>query len=398
MIRCPPPARDSDVQKALRISKKQSMPSPTNKSSSSRPTMGDVAKACGIARSTVSGILNHRADCYASAETRKRVLEAVRKMGYRPSRTAMGLVSGRTSTLGIIHTGGELETAARICVSFGRRAYEHGYMSVVAFNPNEPGIEDTQLDKLDDRGIDGVFVMPSEEGNHDSLRQLAERGMPVVTLDGIDRISWADEVPIDDVSCNHYRGGQIQAEHLIAVGKRQLVIADLFHTCHVAEQRVAGMMAAVEEAGLPQPVRMGVPFEVHPMETWTADAARYVERFFQERVPDADGVMATGDHLAYAVAGMLLRIGKTIPNDIAVIGHDSQSFGAQPILPLSSVGLPAHEMGTAACDLLVQRLNTSDPVKEPHRLKFNPRLISRASTVGPENVALNTDSLSSSVI
>ena len=206
-----------------------------------------------------------------------------------------------------------------------------------------------------------------------------------------DRIRWSEQVPIDDVSCNHFRGGQIQAEHLIAVGKRRLVIADSYHTCYVAEQRVAGMMAGAEAAGLPRPIRMEVPFEVHPLDAWTADATRFVERFFRERAPDVDGVMATGDQMAFSVAGTLLRLGRSIPGDVAVIGHDSQSFGAQPILPLSSIGLPAQEMGAAACDLLVHRLGTAKPSPQPRQLKFNPRLIPRQSTVGPDSLSLAFD-------
>ena len=355
--------------------------------------MADVARVCGIARSTVSGILNERDDCYASKQTRAKVWAAVRQLGYRPSFAARGLVSGRTMTLGLINTGGDLESSARVCIAFERKARQHGYMTVVAFNPNEPLVEDAQLDALDDRGIDGICAMLSEEGDHASLRRIAKRGVPVVTLDAAGRVPQPEGAVVDDVSCDHYRGGQMQVQHLIAQGKRRLAIADMFQTCHVVEQRVAGMLDAAAAAGLPEPVRMQMPFQVHPVDRWGGDESRFIERFFTDTMPEVEGVMGTGDQPALAVAGVLLRMGKSIPGDVAVIGFDSQSYGAQPLLPLSSIALPNKELGEAACDLLVQRLTQPEDNASAKSIMLAPRLVQRASTIGPAQTQLRLEDI-----
>ncbi len=354
-------------------------PKPRTKPSG-RVTLRDIAEACGVARSTVSGIVNQRSDCYASEEVRRRVLEAVDRLGYRPSLTARGLVSGKSSMLGMINTGEDVESATRLTMAFERRARQCGYTTVLAFNPNSADIEDSLARWFFDLGVDGLAVMPSEEGKHPEIRRLADSGFPVVAVDGQGQLDF----DIASVNCDHYRGGRMQVEHLIALGRTRFLIADGFHTCHVVERRVAGMLDAIEEAGLSRPKRMEVPYEIQPLDSLTAEGFAFIRGLLEDRRGAFDGVLATGDSLAMAVAGLLLEMGLSIPGDIAVIGHDSHSFGNQPVLPLSSIQLPVEEMGVAACDTLVERIKTGPgSTASPRRAVFIPKLIRRASTVGP---------------
>src|SRR5690606_11125443 len=107
-----------------------------------RPTIGDVAAMAGVARPTVSAILNNRQYCYASKETRERVQKAAAKLGYRPSPAAHALHGKRTATIGLIAYGFHLEPTALKYWGFEAEARAAGRITIMVGSDNIAERED----------------------------------------------------------------------------------------------------------------------------------------------------------------------------------------------------------------------------------------------------------------
>src|SRR5262245_40277178 len=183
-----------------------------------RPTLREVARLSGMSPSTVSAILNNREYCWAAKSSRQKVLEAAKALGYRPNLAARALRGGQTHTLGLITGALNVEVTSLKMEGFEEAAREAGYVTLIAYNANDPNIEDRLINKFIDRDIDALVVNPSETGTHTELRRLLETGKtPVLTIDGEGRV----DIPCDDVSSDYYAAGRLQALHLIELGCRR---------------------------------------------------------------------------------------------------------------------------------------------------------------------------------
>lgn len=341
----------------------------------------EVAEHCGLAPSTVSGVLNNRADCRVSDETRGRVHEAVRVLGYRPSLTARSLVSGKTGTLGVVSTAQDIEPTAKISMAFEAIARKHGYLTLITFDPNDPAVEDKQVGWLDDRSVDGLFVMPCETGEHEQLKVLLERRRPIVTLDGKGRI------PFDtaDVSVDYYECGRLQAEHLLSLGKKRVCFANSTHSCWVVDERIRGAQDTLRKAGAPKPIRMDLPFDACPILGGPPESHAIIRDYLLKHADQLDAVIGTGDELALTAMGIAMNAGLRVPQDLAFLGCDGINFSANPFMPLTTVVSPHQQIGETAFDLLQQQINHKG--KKPLDVKqlqrtFIPEQVVRRSTAG----------------
>ncbi len=337
-----------------------------------------VAAACGLAPSTVSGVLNQRTDCRVSTKTRDRIYETVRRLGYRPSLTAKGLASGRTDTLGLIGTAQDIEPSNRLCYAFEAEARRHGYLTLVILNPNDPDAEDKQVTWLDDRSVDGMFVLPCEDGPHDQLAEQLRRGRPLVTLDAAGRLPF----PVADVSADYQHGGRLQAQHLLELGRRRICFANGLHSCWVVDQRIAGAEQVLLEAGCPEPLRMNVPFEIFPIMAGPAETHDYIRDFLSRHAQECDAIIATGDELGIIAMGLAMQLGLKVPQDLAFVGYDGIRFAANPFMPLTTVANPLDDMGRAAFQLLRSQINGEIGRPQDMQVIFKPSLIARNSTLG----------------
>ncbi len=350
----------------------------TTMKKSSRVGITEVAKYCGQAPSTVSGVLNKRADCRVSEKTREKIMDAVAKLGYRPNLTARSLVSGKSNTLGMISTAQDIEPTTRIATAFEAEARKNGFMLLITFDPNDPEMEDKQINWLDDRRMDGLFLMPSETGDHLQLKSLMERKFPVVTLDGLGRL----DVNCADVSVDYYEGGCMQAEHLLSLGRKRVCVANSVHSCWVVDQRIAGLQDTLLKAGAPKPLYMNLPFEARPIMDGPAGVHDFIRAFMLKNKDKMDAVVGTGDEVAMTVMGIAMNAGIRVPDEIAFAGCDGISFSANPFMPLTTIASPHEAIGQAAFKLLHTQIKRKNTVITPKmQLTFKPELVVRKSTV-----------------
>lgn len=357
----------------------------TNTRSGSRPTLAKIASESGYSVSTVSAVLNNRADCWASKATRKQVQEVAKRLGYRPNMVARSLQGGRTWTLGVITSALNVEITSEKIQTFERLARETGYITMMAFAPNtDPAVEDTTITRLLDRNVDGLVVYPSEFGQHKMLKTAIERQIPLVTLDGHGRV----DLLCDDVSMSYHAAGRLQARHLMDLGHRRLVQINTLPTCYAKDQLRQGFVDEASDAGLPEPMLWDID-QPHDAGNKMVDSLwmSLVEKIKQHR--GSFDAVASYDLVAAGVMRAAHVLGIDVPQEFSVIGSDDVSSATNGQIPLTTVAQPVKQIGEESFRLLQRRIEhhhnpqvttAGSKIISPCRLLLEPKLIVRHST------------------
>jgi len=309
-----------------------------------RPTSREVARRAGVSRSTVSVVLNDVTRIAIAPETRQRVLDAARELGYVPSSAARQLASGRARTIGLVITYAEhLKTDAFVpqaLYSLNEEAHRRGFRVLVEAL-EDVTTPDAYQELVRGKQIDGLIVLNPREDDAGLPRLIAD-GFPVVV---IGHAAAGPQVDVDNVGA-----ARRATEHLIASGRRRIAhipYAPLAH--HSSAMRLDGWRAALQGAGL------------DAGDTWVevADFSaesghRAMAALLRRKAPDA--VFASNDTVAFGAMTALREAGLRIPVDVAVVGFDDIPLAAHACPPLTTVRLPAVGLGHRAAERLIHRI------------------------------------------
>ena len=309
-----------------------------------RPTSTDVAALAGVSRTTVSLVLNER-DVQISPTTRKRVLDAARQLDYHPHASAQQLAGGTSRTIGLILRQAPDQVAgdpflAETLRGLTATAREHGYRVIVeTHGAGGNGFGDL----VRSRRIDGLVVSGPRAGDAE-LEELAVGGFPVVlqgTLPGVD---------ISSVDVDSREGARRAVEHLVVLGHRRIACitnAPLAYTS--ARERLEGYEAALRRAG------------IEPDPTWVEEAAfdapsgqRAMAALLGRMDPEA--VFVASDIVAVGAITALRQAGRRVPEDVSVVGFDDIPLAAHLDPPLTTIRVPAFELGRAVGRALFERI------------------------------------------
>jgi DNA-binding LacI/PurR family transcriptional regulator len=338
-----------------------------------RPTSADVAARAGVSRTTVSFVLNGR-DVAISAATRERVFDAARQLGYHPHAPARQLAGGTSQTIGLVlrqspeQVAGDalLAETLRGMTAAARRA---GYRVIVEALEPKGG---RYADLLRSGRADGLVVSGPRVDDPD-LRDIVRDRFPVVlqgSLPGVD----VPSVDVDNVA-----GARRAVEYLISLGHRRIgcvTNAPLAYTA--ARERLAGYRAALDEANI----------EPHP--DWVVEAAfdaqsgHHAMAKLLDRA-ELDAVFVASDVVAFGALGALRAARRRVPHDISVVGFDDIPLAAFLDPPLTTVRLPAYELGRAVGTALLDRIATS---AAPRRTLLPTELVVRESTGPPRSTTV----------
>jgi LacI family transcriptional regulator, repressor for deo operon, udp, cdd, tsx, nupC, and nupG len=342
-------------------------PSPTGnpmpgrgRRASSGPTIVDVARACGVAASTVSRALSRPGR--VNQQTAERIRAVAEQMGYRPNPIARALPSGRTHMLALLVPDVTNPFFSEMIRGAERQAAAAGYILVLADTSESPEMEAVHVERLA-RLVDGLIIatprLPDEK-----IAGFAN-SYPIVLVNR--EVGQVPDVVIDTPSgMNH------AAEHFASLGHRSVAYLAGPRASWADRSRWRALQAAGRRLGLAM-VKLG-PFA--PTVAGGTAAAEAVV------VSGASAVIAFNDLLAIGTMRRLLARGLRIPTDISVLGCDD-IFGADFCHPaLTTLAAPIQEAGRAAVDLLLGALRGSDQ-RRGRRVVLPTHLVIRESTGQP---------------
>lgn len=315
----------------------------------------DVAALAGVSVTTVSHVLNDTPQTRVAPETRARVREAARTLGYGPNRMAQGLRTNRSGLIGLLSE--EIATtphAGRIILGAQDAARSHD-LTLVIINA-ERGVEgDSHQDDVQtliDRQVDAVLYATMYHRRIRVPPNLA--GLPVVLIDAEDPSSAAPAVVPDE------QGGAVAAvTHLVEAGHTRIGFLNNDDDVPATHERLIGFRKVLDDHGIPvdESLILQSPSETLP------GYARARELLSRPDRPSA--LFCYNDRMAMGAYRAAAELGLQIPGDLSIVGFDNQELIAANLFPgLTTVALPHYEMGAWAVETLVRQLG-DDTDREP---------------------------------
>lgn len=320
----------------------------------------DVAELAGVSVTTVSHVLNDTPQMRVAPETRERVREAAKTLGYGPNRMARALRTNRSGLIGLLSE--EIATtphAGRIILGAQDAAREHD-LTLVIINAERESSDYSHRDDVQtliDRQVEAVLYATMYHRQVSLPPNL--QGVPAVLIDSTDRAGIVPSVVPDEV------GGAVAAvTHLVEAGHHRIGFLNNNDDVPATHERLIGYRRVLGEHGIPidESLIVQAPSETLPGYALARDILARPDR------PTA--LFCYNDRMAMGAYRAATELGLDIPNDLSIVGFDNQELIAANLFPgLTTVALPHYEMGAWAVETLVQLLRGE---AEPKALADSP--------------------------
>jgi LacI family transcriptional regulator len=322
------------------------MQAPTQQNPRTRSAAKDVALLAGVSTATVSRALN-TPDTVDPA-TLKRVRDAVKKLRYVPHGGARSLRSQRSRMVGAIVPSFDYALYARTTSALQQRLGEHGYSVVLAEHHYDLQQELQVARQLIEHSVD-AFMLVGLDHDPRLFALLEDYGRPFVLTWGVDSGKRHPFVGFDNRAAGH-----AIAKHVLDLGHQRIAILSApLEGNDRGRERVAGFRAALAQARVEEP-------HIEYARRIALGAAEEAMGRILKRRKRPTAVLATNDVMAVGAMLACRNAGVKIPQDISITGVDNTDLGATQVPGLTSVRTPIVEIGTAAADQLVARLEGKD--------------------------------------
>ena len=343
----------------------------------SKPTIDDVARACGVSRMTVSYVINGKS--VLRPETRAKVFRAMEEMNYHPSALARGLSSKKVHTFGLllpVFGSAEFVTnpyANGILQGLLRQAEREGYNVTILTSRWENA--QVSAAPLRDGRTDGMIVVAPPLYS-DVLSGLAALQMPVVAI-AAPPCAGACVVDVDNES-----GLRLATQHLIELGHRELVYLAGNDDLASFAPRCAGFKSALAEANI------AFAPEMIEVSRFDGQLAFEQSRALLRRQKRPTAIVAGNDTIGVAAIAAARQSGLSVPRDLSVVGFDDAPAASLVSPNLTTIHQPLTQIGEKAISLLVERVERNADKSESLYL-LPPRLIVRGSCGPPSDDGLH---------
>ena len=326
-------------------------------------TIREVSRLAGVSTATVSRVLNGTSR--VAPPTRERVLEAIATLDFKPNTFARGLATNRSGGIGITVNEVSSPYFGAFIQGVERVVRAKGIHLMVSSGYADAALERASVDFLLERRCDGLVVQ-ADALPDEALIDLVQHGDAPVVVFGRSIAEIADACVVLD----NELGGTLATAYLLRHGHRHIghVTGPLAYAD--ARDRLIGYRRALEAAGIAYDERYVVE------STFLEEGGAVAAGRLLERAPELSAIFLANDQMAAGAMRALRERGLRIPDDVSVVGYDDV-FLARYLTPtLTTVRQPLVEMGRAAADLLLARLD-GDRREVVHR--FEPELVERQS-------------------
>ena len=330
-----------------------------------RPTMIDVANEAQVSQTTVSLVLNHADGARLSAETRRRVLEAAARLGYRPGRRSGAPPLSSGASIGFVCD--EISTDPWTAIGLDgvrEKAWEHGLTVTVMVTRGDAEMEAAALAQIAAQPLLGLVYATINTRLVDPPPALFRR--PAVLLN-----CHAPGGVLPSVVPGEAAGGHAATNVLLAAGHRRIGYVNGEASMEASRQRLRGYRQALAAADLPfdpDLVREG---------NWQPISGYEATRALMALPSPPTAIFCANDLMAVGCYEALRELGLRIPEDVAVMGYDDREIARHLHPPLSTVLLPHFEMGALAAEILIDA--AAGAIVRPRQIKVECPIVRRTS-------------------
>lgn len=313
-------------------------------------TIKDIARHLSLSVSTVSRALVN--DKNIRRETKEKVLEAAKALGYKPNPVATNLKYGHTNTVGVIVPEMVTPFASQVINGIQSILYANGLKVIIAESHEDPQKEKENLQLMERFMVDGIIIcLCSYKENKEEYLRLQQAEMPMVFYDRIPHGLDVSQVTVDD-----YMKTFFLVEHLIRSGRKRIVHLQGPDDVYNSTERTRGYKDALSKFKIPIEAEMliktGLTFD---------DGAKAADLLI-EKGTSFDAIFAFTDTLAIGAMNRLRELDKKIPEEIAIASFSGTVLSTIVYPQLTTVEPPLQEMGRTAAELILEKIkNPASP-------------------------------------
>ncbi len=334
-----------------------------------RVTLKDIAERVGYTQNTVSRALKDKDDI--GVETRRRIQEAAREMGYILDTIAGSLRSGLTKTMAVILGDISNPHFSIIVKEIEATARKYHYNTIILNTDEDAQLEREALISALGRKVDGIILCPTQDST-DNVQFLRQQSIPFVLIG-----RYFPELDVDSVVCDDLNGGREGTRHLIELGHSQILFLNGPLQISSARERLQGYKDALEAAGIA--FRKDLVWDVPIV---AGDCRKTIDRILKKKVAFT-AIVAFSDLIAWEAMYALQTHGLEFSRDYAIVGFDNTQSKFLFPYPITSVGSSKSTMGPTAVNLLMEKLSSSQP-RDPKKQVLGTKLIVRTSSIPRE--------------
>ena len=334
----------------------------------------DVAQRAGVSISTVSRVLNN-SDYPIRPETRQKVLEAIEELRFRPNDVARSLLLKQTHTIGLIVPDISNPYYPELSLGVEATASEHGYAVIFCNTSRRPEKVEYYLDVLLQKRADGIIIA----GGGTDLTQISQG-----TLRSDTKIALVGKhhLPFPSVQVDNFGAAREITSHLLNLGHRHIAFISGPPNLTSVQDRLAGYKASLEERGISEDNRLICEGDFGAESGYSATLS------LLRGEPTPTAIFAANDRMAISAMAAAADVGLRVPNDLTVVGFDDIITASLVRPSLTTVALPAYEIGASAMRLMLRLLEGEEC---PKTVWLPTQLVIRQSSGPPPRAEKNEE-------
>lgn len=332
-----------------------------------RSTIKDVAAEAGVSITTVSLVLNGKGD-RISDKTEQRILDAAKKLNYRPNHIAVSMVTKSTQTIGLIIPDISNIYFSELSKLIEEACYKHGYNVLYG---NTHGRASRDIDYINiflDRNVDAIIlILSNSKGEHlrDIKKMIMDTDTPFIIIDRMLSIDGETTILV-----NQKLGGYLATQHLINLGHKNIGCITGPKDVYSSTERLNGYKEALLEAGIP--IQENLIFEGDFGIKSGMNALPYLLG------RGITSIFAFNDMMALGVYKQATYYNLTIPEDLSLVGYDDIFISDFLDPPLTSIEQPVHSIANEAVEQIMSAIENKN--RDKNLFVFDPILKVRGST------------------
>lgn len=332
-----------------------------------RATVIDLARAAGVSKSTVSLVLQGRAGVHS--ETRAKVKEAIRELGYIYDRRAANLrqSAAKSKIVGVIVNDLTNAFFAELAVGIDEIVQSADYVQFLSSSSESLDRQQELIVSMQEHGISGLILSPARGTRARDLKSVLSNDIPVVLV-----VRDVPGSPASVLKSDNAAGAREATEFLLGLGHRRIAFLGGFPETAVHSERVAGYRAALEAAGLAAGDHLVVPESPS-----RAGGAVAMGAVLSMREPPTAAI-CFNDAVAFGACDGLRAKGLEPGRDFGIVGFDDVIEARTAVPSLTTVSVDPQGMGRRAATLLLKQINAR--TNDPETVITSVRLVVRDSS------------------
>lgn len=342
-----------------------------------RITITDIAKLAGVSKSSVSIVLNNKSG--VSEKTRSKVLDIIKKYNYSPNHIAQSLAARETKSIGLIIKEIDNPYFAKVMKGVYDTCSQLGYSVLLGSSELSCEKESEMITALLGKRVDGLLISPlqREDSNFTYMANLVTEKYPLVLLGGVQNYT------TNSVDIDNFTAAYDAVKYLIKMGHTKIAHLSASSSSDHGKKRLEAYKQALIDNNIPINKDYIIPAEPN-----VSTGFRLGKELFSKKMDLPTAVFCYNDLLAIGLISALQDMNIKVPEAVSVMGFDNIDFGAYIKIPLTTIQMPAYDIGSMAAALLVKQIASPTYVLN-EKVVLDHKIVIRSSCANYKKARVN---------